>query len=89
MQRHEGVQRQSGGRDGRDGLLEAGHTSSQDWGIVTDPTTSTPAPTERIGLSIVIPTFGRCQRLERLLAELELQLAGEMGADVEVIVVDD
>jgi peptidoglycan/xylan/chitin deacetylase (PgdA/CDA1 family)/GT2 family glycosyltransferase len=56
---------------------------------VTDPTTSTPAPSERIGLSIVIPTFGRCQRLERLLAELELQLAGEMGADVEVIVVDD
>src|SRR4026207_1772309 len=57
-------------------------TATQDGGIVTAPTTSTPAPSERIGLSIVIPTFGRCQRLERLLAELELQLAGEAGADV-------
>ncbi|HET9666256.1 MAG TPA: glycosyltransferase, partial [Desertimonas sp.] len=56
---------------------------------MTDATRSTPAPTERIGLSIVIPTFGRCRRLERLLAELELRLAGEAGADVEVIVVDD
>jgi peptidoglycan/xylan/chitin deacetylase (PgdA/CDA1 family)/glycosyltransferase involved in cell wall biosynthesis len=72
-----------------DGMLEAGHTSGQDWGIVTDATRPTPAPTERIGLSIVIPTFGRCRRLARLLAELELRLAGDAGADVEVIVVDD